>query len=205
MKQKRIAFLVLVAMLLSGCQQENTSTEGSDASSGTTVPVQESFEKIDISTLQPVKGGYSQYSNAIAYYTDDEAKTIVSDTTNFHLSSECRFSVPKSIDHVSTFIKRYGSADSLSDFYRSYLEMYKYLFPKAEFDDNNLFYYGANSNNQNGDDQVKTVGKNFSEFISEDKKIFILCFIVHIFMRGNRNPKISTIIFWSCPLLREQS
>lgn len=181
-----LLFVCSSLLILSGCQQDNrphSSVDSSDTSSESTAStIPNNIEKIGIASLTPSKGSYAEYDNLIEYYTDEEARKIVTDTTDFSLSSECNFSVPKTINHVSTFVKRYPEQDNLYDFYRSYLELYKYLFPEAEFDDNNLFYFGANSNNQNGDDQVKTIGNNFSEFISEDKKdIYFMFYSSHFY------------------------
>lgn len=190
MTAKRLLVLICCSLfLLSGCQNDNqphSPMESSDttvySNSNITSATQNNIEKIDIRSLEPSKGGYSEYDNLIEYYTEEEAGRIVTDTTNFSLSSECYFSVPKNIDHISTFVKRYSGQDSLYNFYRSYLEMYKYLFPEAKFDDNNLFYFGTNSNNQNGDEQVKTIGKNFSEFMNEDKKdIYFMFYSPHFY------------------------
>lgn len=210
MTSKRLfIFICCSLLLLSGCQQDgqpHSSMASSDTTaypnSGATSATQDNMEKIDISLLTPSKGGYSKYNNLIEYYTEEEARRIVTDTTSFGLFSECRFSVPKNIDHVSTFVKRYSEQDSLCDFYRSYLELYKYLFPKAEFDDNNLFYFGTNSNNQNGDDQVKTVGGNFSEFAHEDKKDIYFMFYSPYFYDGqpSSNDKHNHFLELSSPV-----
>lgn len=189
MTNKRLLIFICCSLfLLSGCQQNDKSsssdkTESTDSGASSAADID--VEKIDYSSLTaPAKGNYTEYDNPIEYYTEEEAKKIVSDTTDFKISSECYFSVPKKIDHVSTFVQKTSEQDSLYDFYRSYLELYKYLFPDAEFDDNNLFYYGANSNNQISSDQVKTIGKNFSDFLSEDKKDVYYMFYSPYFYDG---------------------
>lgn len=184
-----LLFVCSSFFLLSGCRQDNRPYSAVDSSntsvysdSITTSATHNNIEKIDISSLNPSKASYSEYDNLIKYYTEEEARRIVSDTTKFMISSECDFSIPKKIDHVSTFIKNYPEQDNLYNFYHSYLELYKYLFPEAEFHDNNLFYFGTNSNNQNGDDQVKTIGQNFSEFMSEDKKdVYFMFYSPHFY------------------------
>ena len=92
--------------------------------------------------------------------------------------------LPKEVEHVSTFVKNYPEQDSLDDFYRSYRAMYEYLFPGVELDENNLFYFGANSNNQEGDDKVKTIGRNYDDFIAEKKEDVYYMFYSPYFYEG---------------------
>lgn len=172
---KRCLLLSCCVLLFTGCQSNPL----------TKIPEQgQSQEKIDISSLPVEKGTYSDYENACIYYTAEEAGAIVSESTDFVLQEDCYFQVPKEIDHVSTFVKKYPEEDSLYEFYRDYLSMYAYLFPRADFDDNHLFYYGANSNNQEGDDKVKTIGGNFEEFLSEDKEDVYYLFYSPYFYEG---------------------
>ena len=80
------------------------------------------MDKIDFATLTPTKSGYSEYDNKIEYYTSEEAEQIVVSSTDFHIPFDCYLSIPKTIDHVSTFTKNYSEQDELYDFYRSYLK-----------------------------------------------------------------------------------
>ena len=168
-------FLLCGVLLLAGCQSTPLTKIQKQG---------QSQEKIDISSLTVEKGNYSDYENACIYYTAEEAGAIVSESTDFVLPEDCYFHVPKEIDHVSTFVKKYPEEDSLYEFYRDYLSMYAYLFPGADFDDNHLFYYGANSNNQEGEDKVKTIGRNFEEFFSEDKEDVYYLFYSPYFYEG---------------------
>lgn len=172
---KSCLLLSCCVLLLAGCRD----------SLQTKIPEQNGKqEKIDISTLAVEKGTYSDYENACTYYTTEEAGAIVSESTDFVLSEDCYFHLPKEIDHVSTFVKNYSEEDSLYEFYRDYLSMYAYLFPGADFDDNHLFYFGANSNNQEGDDKVKTIGGNFEDFLAENKEDVYYLFYSPYFYEG---------------------
>lgn len=188
------ALITAASLLLSGCESiavPDTTEQTSDTSATTSTtlstsepPVDNDIKKIDISSLAPEKGKYSEYDNPIEYYDAEEAKAIVENNTKFGISPDCYFNVPESIDHVSTFKKHFKEEDSLYDFYRTYMEMYKYLFPEAEFDDNNLFYYGKNSNiyGDNTPEDVKTIGKNFSDFLSEDKNdVYYMFYSSHFY------------------------
>ena len=168
-------FLLCGVLLLAGCQSTPLTKIQKQG---------QSQEKIDISSLTVEKGNYSDYENACIYYTAEEAGAIVSESTDFVLQEDCYFQVPKGIDHVSTFVKKYPEEDSLYDFYRDFLSMYAYLFPGADFDDNHLFYYGTNSNNQEGDDKVKTIGRNFDEYLAENKEDVYYLFYSPYFYEG---------------------
>lgn len=190
MSGKRLLLLLsLFSLLFCGCQHNDQQQSSADFS-GESTPLNSStvttnpadIEKIDISSLNPTKGHYSKYDNLIEYYTEEEARQIVSSSTDYQISTDCNLKIPKKIDHVSRFTKKYSEQDELYDFYQSYLKMYKYLFSNETFDDNNLFYYGTNSDNQEGDDKVKTIGKNFSEFFNEDKKdIYFMFYSSHFY------------------------
>jgi hypothetical protein len=189
MAKKYLYLLISCMVLLCGCNDKNPSNSSvsttnavDNSSTSDNLSAQIDMDKIDFATLTPTKSGYSEYDNKIEYYTSEEAEQIVVSSTDFHIPFDCYLSIPKTIDHVSTFTKNYSEQDELYDFYRSYLEMYKYLFPNEVFDDNNLFYFGANSNNQESDDKVKTIGNNFSEFISEDKKdVYFMFYSSHFY------------------------
>lgn len=170
-KIKKCVLFFCCVLLLSGCKKESEQK---------TPPT----EKIEMSSLKTQKGAYSRYENECTYYTPEEARTIVAESTEFLLTEDCYFRVPKEMDHISTFVKRYPEQDSLYDFYKSFLTMYTYLFPEGDFDDNHLFFYGANSNNQEGDDKVKTIGRNFEEFLAEEKEDVYYLFYSPYFYEG---------------------
>ncbi len=172
---RRCLLLLCGAFLLAGCQSNPQAK----------IPEQEQLkEKIDISSLSVGKGICSGNENACTYYTTEEAGAIVSESTAFVLQDDCYFRVPKEINHASTFVKKYPEEDNLYEFYRDFLSMYAYLFPGSDFDDNHLFYFGANSNNQEGDDKVKTIGRNFEEYLAEDKEDVYYLFYSPYFYEG---------------------
>lgn len=129
---------------------------------------------------------HGKESNVLGYYTEEEARAILSQIAGVTVSPDCYLNLPKEVEHVSTFVKNYPEQDSLDDFYRSYRVMYEYLFPGVELDENNLFYYGANSNNQEGDDKVKTIGRNYDDFIAEEKEDVYYMFYSPYFYDGQK-------------------
>lgn len=185
MKRKTVFLSAFLMLMVCGCNQ-NHSSDTSEVSK----PQQQSesasdtLPHIDLSEIQVPKASSATYSNAIEYYKPNEAKEIVAKQTNFKIAPDCVFRVPSHIDHVSTFSKKIPEQDSLYDFYRTYLEMYAYLFPNAEINENNLFYYGKNSNTQMGIEQVKTIGKNFNDYLAEDKTDVYYCFYSPYFYEG---------------------
>ena len=172
MAKKHLYLTICCFVLLCGCQHNNKTSLSNQNDSSNIISSNQYSEddKIDITSLNVTKGRYSEHDNTIVHYTSEEAKTIVSASSDYKISDDCYFNIPKTINHVSTFVKRYPEHDELYDFYRSYMIMYKYLFPDDAFDDNNLFFFGKNSNGSEGYDKVKTIGKNFIDFLSEEKK-----------------------------------
>ena len=168
---KRLMIVFLACTMLCGCTANSDPSSDTETVISDDKPTESSesmlSEKIDITTLKPEKGGWTEYDNAISYYTADTLREIVAQNTDYKISDSCFFLIPQNIDHVSSFHKVWQQPDSIADFYRCYMETFAYLFPDLEMDDHNLFYYGKNSNNSQGDEDVKTIGADFDAFIHE--------------------------------------
>ena len=165
---KKFLTLLCCCLLLTGCTTNDDSSSSDSTPSGSSH--NGTYSKVDLNSLNPQGGGYSVYQNEIVLYTDEEVQNIIRECTDYAIPAEFFSSVPKSASHLSTFQKYYLNADSVYDFYYDFCELYKYLFPNDALNEQNLFYYGANSHitEESGHSSVKNFQDNFDEFLTEN-------------------------------------
>jgi len=201
LKQYSRLFILLLSVsctMLCSCQTHTDSGEEQIDSDSSKVSVSESdssantaasFRKLQLSDITKAeKSTCSQYHNPIVYYSADEARSAIERATKYRIADNCKLNIPKEINHVSTFRKMYPQQDELSDYYDEFLQMYQYLFPGEAMDDTALFYYGANSTNTDGDDQLKTIGNQFDQFSGEAKEDVYFMFYSPCFYEGQTFP-----------------
>lgn len=193
-KSHRLLCWCLLCAMLCGCTEDSSTVLSSADVSSSPVNEENSspeiVEKPDFSSLTVKKGSYSSYENPITYYTMDEMRGIITENTDFSIAEAFFHRVPSSIDHVSIMHKYYPEQDELTDYYRSFLETFAYLFPDEAPDEDCLFYYGKNSNiyGDNTYDNVKTIGADWADFCQEKKEDVYYLFYSPYFYDGQGTP-----------------
>ena len=176
---------------LYGCTQAETSSSLTDTNpevsfdNDSTNSVGANHLTLNDITVQERKR--TVFHNEIDYYSMDEVRDIVFQETDYQISDNFHANIPKKLDCIYTFRKYCPEMDSPFDLYYSFLQLYKYLFPDEDLNDRNLFYFGKNSNNQNGNDDVKNINDNFNEFKSEVSENVYYMFYSPYFQPSQKN------------------
>lgn len=194
-RNRGLLCLCLLSALLCSCTEDSSAPQSSMDDVSSSVVTEESssteiIEKPDYSSLEVKNGDYCSYENPITYYTMDEMHSIITENTDFTVAEQFFHRMPSSIDHVSVMRKYYPEQDELTDYYRSFLETFAYLFPDVQPDENCLFYYGKNSNisGDNTYDNVKTIGADWADFCKEKKEDVYYLFYSPYFHDGQGTP-----------------
>ncbi len=139
MKNRLYLVSILLILFLAGCSKK-VSQESPDNYESI-----ESTDRIHIEA-QPV---------AINSLSDDEIKEKINSCENLKASEGFFTNIPESAP-VLEFVARVGeNKQDFEEYYKQFVEEFKYFFPECEMDENCLFYLGQNSTYENGLNLVK--------------------------------------------------